>query len=292
MKPGKAQPQLTKKTPQRPAKAVQWWNGSLASALIAAVIGGLIVAGFQILLSHTAKDLTVQVTDEITAQLNQRSATDAGNLHNQITTEVAKGLEPIHTQLESLNQDIGKIKDHLHIARNELPPTDLKSFGPLNSHQFADSLPMLNAELKAAAFRQSLPDPDTLKTLAEKLSHTPETAPDYWPTTLQFITLVSGNVKGAPGPGKPGLVLAGNQEGGIRISPAIVGQIVLLDGGFVGPVRFEHCRIIFTDHEVKMREVSFWNCVFEMPTTSAPSDFLKRSVRALLASNLTEIKST
>jgi hypothetical protein len=265
----------------------------LLDTTVGCVIGGLIVAGLQELSSHLSKDTTVQIADEITRQLNQRSVLDAQNLHNQIATETAKQLEPFHREFETINQDIGRIKDRLHIAKNTPPtnvPEGFRRFAPMNLERFAASLPVLNAELKAATLKQSRPDPETLKILTEKLRHTSETAPEYWPTVLRFISFASVSAKNVPPEGQPNLTVANNN--GFMSLGTVQNKIVSLDGGDLGPTRFEHCRIIFTEHQVLMRGVEFVECVFQMPSTTSPNDYLKKSARQLLASNRTKIEST
>ena len=65
---------------------------------------------------------------------------------------------------------------------------------------------------------------------------------------------------------------------------------IILDGGDIPGSRFENCRIIFTQNPVKMKDVKFINCVFEMPVTDAPSPYLKSTSQFLLASDLSSVE--
>ena len=95
---------------------------------------------------HFNADSKRDITDEIGRQLNQRSSDDEANLNNRISSEVARQLLPINSGLQGLSIDIGKIKDHLHIAKNEAPnaPGSLDAIKNLDDRQFADSLPDLH----------------------------------------------------------------------------------------------------------------------------------------------------
>ncbi len=61
-------------------------------------------------------------------------------------------------------------------------------------------------------------------------------------------------------------------------------EVVLLDGGDVGNIRFEHCRIRFTNNAVRMRNVVFVGCVFEFPVSDDPNPYLKTAAEKVLAS--------
>jgi hypothetical protein len=69
----------------------------------------------------------------------------------------------------------------------------------------------------------------------------------------------------------------------------IKGKVVLLDGGELVNTRFENSRIIFTQDPVHLKNVTFVDCVFEMPITDTPSEPLKRESQQLLASDLRSV---
>lgn len=101
--------------------------------------------------------------------------------------------------------------------------------------------------------------------IAQRLAHTDEGTPDYWPTAVQFIRFASSKFNpDVPPPGKPTVVFAHNI--GFGFSGTYKNRVVLLDGGDLGPnVRFENSRIILTENPMRMRGVQFVNCVFELP---------------------------
>jgi hypothetical protein len=130
-----------------------------------------------------------------------------------------------------------------------------------------------------------------LRAIAVKLQHTDENSPEYWPTVLRFIHIASaaGSPK-APPPGSPINIRLTNVGLENQALPPRLG-VVLFDGGSATNFRFEDSRIIFTEHPVQLRNVTFINCAFEMPDMSAPTPYIKNAARELLASNLTAIPS-
>jgi hypothetical protein len=174
-------------------RAVDWWNRPLVSAIIGGLvvlaIGG-IVGGIWV---HASRDSATLIADEITRQLDQRAGKDADNLSNRISAEVGKQLGPIHQQLEGLNQDIGKIKDNLHIALAHPPRSlSLQAFVGMDPKAFAASLPQLRKELEQAS-PQSVPRPDEtlVRAVAQKLGQANSGASEYWPTVGAMITYTS-----------------------------------------------------------------------------------------------------
>jgi len=121
---------------------------------------------------------------------------------------------------------------------------------------------------------------------------TPETSPDYWPTVLQFIQFASSArtvSADVPPAGPPDVVLSNVRCTHVVHCIVASHRRILLDGGDIPGSRFEKCRIIFTQNPVKMRDVQFINCLFEMPVTNNPTPYLKDAARQLLASNLTSL---
>ena len=160
-------------------------------------------------------------------------------------------------------------------------------FQDLGEESFAKSLPQL---------RNALINPNPEKTvdhqafllIARKLQSTNVNAPQYWPTLTEFIRFVSSRTtKNVPPPGKPTITIANNRGGpiGLRFKH----EIVLLDGGDLGNAVFQNCRIIFTEHPVRMFGVSFKDCVFDFPENDHPNPYLKKVMTQLLASNFSAI---
>ena len=205
----------------KPRRGARLMNRPLVIGAGSALLSGLLILATSEFLTHRAKDLNTQIADEITRQLDQRANKDAENLNNRIAAEVGKQLEPIHQQLEGLSQDIGKIKDNLHIAQVKptAPPiqpqqggSPLQVFAGMDLKRFTASLPLLHKAVLQAAPLGALQDIVLLRSIADKLRHTSEDSPDYWPTLMQFIRFATAG--SVAHPGKTTIRLSNNTIGG------------------------------------------------------------------------------
>jgi hypothetical protein len=173
--------------------------------------------------------------------------------------------------------------------------------GPRLAKTFSEDAKRRNlhatADILHEARDQSLRAPniaDSLYRVKQELLALPETTPGYWNLVLSLISDGSSIIDGGslvPPPGKPTLSISRNAGYGIHF-PTVTYQIVLLDGGDLGPITFKRCRIIFTENQVRMRDVNFVNCVFEIPVIDHPNNYLRNTAMQLLASNLTAIKGS
>ncbi len=178
----------------------------------------------------------------------------------------------------------------LQLTAMESPSKALDEIKNLKGKAFTNALPALSLVTEQPILEVK-PDDSTLHQIAQKLYSADESVPDYWKTVLRFITFVGSRANpNVPPPGPPTSIFSNNNGFGVHIPP-IKNQVVLLDGGDLGPIRFEHCRIIFTKHPVQMNNVDFVDCVFELPDSSSPNEYIKRVTKELLVSNLTKIKS-
>ena len=132
--------------------------------------------------------------------------------------------------------------------------------------------------------------PETLTSIAVKLRQTSETTPDYWPVVLRFIPFASSIMaKGAPPPAQQPRVLSDILSVGLMRGIREFGKTILLDDGYLGNGEFTNCRIIFTPNAVRLTNAHFKNCVFELPNTDPPNNFIKKVSRILLSSNLSSV---
>jgi hypothetical protein len=202
----------------KPEEKASKWNHPWAVSLGSAVIGGLLVFGATTLFSHSAKDRRSEIADEVRGQFNG----DASNQNARVAAEVGRQVAPIHQQIETLSQDIGKIKDHLHIARNEppalpkpftdktqeppfqvaIPPVEktppapviapetpsLQAFAEMDPKTFARSLSSLPVTIRNT---RSLPDNGLLISISRKLNQTDQQTPDYWKAIEAMINFRS-----------------------------------------------------------------------------------------------------
>jgi hypothetical protein len=182
-----------------------------------------------------------------------------------------------------------KTTDRLDIIERTLrgirASQDLREISRLDQSNFDKSLPVLQKVLD-----QSSPgvqaSQEALREVADRLRKTNPESADYWPTVLKFLTVASAGLAppDVPSPGEPTIQIAHNR--GISVG-GVSRQVVLLDGGELVNSTFENSRIIFTKDPVTFHNVIFVNCVFQLPVTNSPNDYLKKASQILLASNLT-----
>ena len=182
----------------------------------------------------------------------------------------------VGVQLADLSKQVAEIEGELkRMSLNRLVSADQETF--------AASLPELK---RAMAQPVSYVSRNTLETLAEKLRKTPESSPAYWPTVLQFLQFASSGIPGVP---PHGSMLLASSTGGSTLnfgSQVLTGVSILVDGGNLIGGKFVRSRIILTDNPVHMENVTFIDCLFELPAVATPNPSLKNFAQVLLASNL------
>jgi hypothetical protein len=165
-------------------------------------------------------------------------------------------------------------------------PEVLSELAQMAPEEFAQNLPALRKAAEHTLANAAL-SPATLLELSGKLKATDSSAPDYWPTVLQFIQFASRGVNPTVQAGLRRIAI-GNNGGFPRFGTIADGEVTL-DGGELGRTRFEKSKIIFTEHEVKMRDVSFEDCVFEFPSTELPNPYLRSLGHAILEAGIKNV---
>jgi hypothetical protein len=209
-----------------------------------------------------------------------------------VDKHIQNALKPVNTNIRSISGDIRAIKATLDAWKPFIAPEVIKNSTSLNREDFEHSLPRLNAAMRELTSVKASISPQTVSGIAEKLRATPESSPDYWPTVLQFIQLASASIVPAtdlPPPNAPYTEMRSIYCQGSGRCMVASYKNILLDGGNIPNSVFEHCRIKFTTHPVGLKGVQFIDCVFEMPTSETPSQYLKKSAQTLLASNLNQV---
>jgi hypothetical protein len=175
----------------------------------------------------------------------------------------------------------------LDLRAAQSPGAVLKDLNRADRATFTEALPALR-KISEQPVSTVKPDPATLREVIYKLRTVDESTPDYWPTVLRFIEFASAGMSpDVPPPGKPTSMAIGNIGEGVSLS--LSHEVVLLDGGALEESRFTNCRIMFTEHPVKMRNVAFINCVFEMPVSATPTPYLKHAAQELLVADLRSV---
>ncbi len=241
----------------------KWLVGSgIASGMLLVALATLLLPIYR---SHSAYDLKNAINDRIEDKVGK----DLRSLEKDVAS--------VKATVEQINRDLASPR----AARS------LREIGALDQKEFPKALPSLRKALEQPA-SEVRPDQGVLGKLMRRLRNVDESAPDYWPTVLQFIQFASAGLSaGAPAPGPPQIMIRSN-KGFANLGP-ITNTVVLLDGGDLGYTTFVKCRIVFTEHPVRMRNVMFVDCVFEMPKTDNPNPYLRRASQALLAANLKSV---
>jgi hypothetical protein len=170
------------------------------------------------------------------------------------------------------------------------PGKALEDISQLDEKRFAKALPQLQ-EITERPFPVPPPSPPTIREVARKLLSIDERSPGYWPTVLRFIQFASAGLSpDVPAHGPPTSSFTNNVGFGLAGMINISHEVVLLGGGDLSATHFDHSRIIFTEHPVHMRNVTFTDCVFEMPISAAPNQYLKNASRALLTADLNSVQ--
>jgi hypothetical protein len=196
-----------------------------------------------------------------------------------------------YTEFRTHTQDrLEHIESDMRILRAPIQPREiLKEISRLDQKQFAQSLPALRKaqEQPVTDIKPLAPD---LQMIAEKLKHTDPNAPEYWPTVLQFLHFSTAGIStGVPPPGTPFLFASHGGRGGLVLDHmTFKGMNLLLDGGSISDSTFENSRITFTENPVKLSNVVFINCVFDLPVSDNPNPYLKDAARTMLASSSLE----
>lgn len=174
-------------------------------------------------------------------------------------------------------------KTLLTLRASDSPAAVLTEISELSDQRFAANLPALQ-KVAEQRVEEVKPTPPILHTVARKLLVVDERSPNYWATVLQFIAFASSGLSpDVPPPSGPRTIISRN----IGLSlPKISHEVVELDGGELFNTTFENSRIIFTENPVKMVNVTFTNCVFELPVSNNPNPYIQNASRSLLASTL------
>lgn len=148
------------------------------------------------------------------------------NQNARIAAEISKQLAPIHQQIEVLSQDIGKIKNHEHIADFKTPvfpgsvppggPSPLQKFAGMNQEAFAASLSELYSDIHSVSLKQAKPNDETFRAIATKLRQTNQNFPEYWPTVLRFLELATARNSSQVPPSTAGIYV--RSEGSRNLS--------------------------------------------------------------------------
>ena len=174
----------------------------------------------------------------------------------------------------------------LELRAAQSPAPVLKEISNLSPEQFVKALPALRRVAEQPPSNVQ-PVQSVLQDVARKLLGVNPLTPDYWPTVLRFIQFASAGLSpDVPRHGPP--TLYASQNKGLSLG-VISRAVVQLDGGELVNTRFEHSRIIFTNDPVLMRNVTFSDCVFELPISDRPIPYVQQAARRILASSLNSI---
>jgi len=202
---------------------------------------------------------------------------ELSGLRRDINADTAGQLKPLNDKMISLDVTLRMLR----IPGNSAAV--LKELSSLDPAEFAQNLPVLK-KITEQLTEQTIASPETLQRVASNFLQTQSNVPGYWPSALRFLQYASLQASpGVPPPGAPRLIFSHNIN--LSLSP-IENTVVKLDGGSITNITFRNSRIIFTEDMVQMKNVTFINCVFELPISDQPTPYIQRAARVLLAENL------
>jgi hypothetical protein len=183
------------------------------------------------------------------------------------------------------NARLSKIEEELDQIRAEQASEALNSLSRLSVAQFSKSLPELRRLASSTTTALKL-NPESVRSISQRLRQVPESSPEYWPAVLQFIKFASAGLSPkVPPAGHPMFAFNGIRH--LHIEQSF--SVILLNGGELENSVLTNCRVIFTNKPVEMHNVRFINCVFEMPISSDPNQYLRHASQQLLASNFESV---
>jgi anti-anti-sigma regulatory factor len=232
-----------------------------------AIIGGVIVAIAGGIQAHLAHDSKQDIANEINRQLS------SDVVKNQISVEIGKQLVPMNDRLVQLSEDIGKIKDNLHIAK-------------------ADPLPTIGKQLRTLE-SSSRPTAEAVAVIAKSLRVVDSHTRGYWPTVARLINLQAKVKAGKPLPARivqffPTCIDIGTFDKDIKID--LLGNYqcaINLDNVSISDSTISNALVYFSG-TVKLSNVRFTNCVFVVSLQKVPTEPAKRLAEELLASAATQ----
>lgn len=205
------------------------------------------------------------------------------NLRELVKGDTAAEIEPIQRQLDRIQ---GKLSDLSSLSSAET----LEKLSRSGPQTLAASLSQLHRAIQESPEKVNA-KPQTLQAITRKLRTISSASPDYWPTVLKFIQFASHSMVKPSNVPPPGRYIIISQIHCKNVAHCLVisHRAVELDGGSIPGSIFDHCRIKFTNNPVGLAGCQFKDCVFEMPTSQAPSPYLKHAARSLLAGNITDV---
>lgn len=126
---------------------------------------------------------------------------------------------------------------------------------------------------------------DELKEVKGKLSVADRSTPQFWPTSFQIINLLSQSSSNFDVSNKPQMLIENNF--GIVIEGRPPGTRFLLKGTNENVVINDG--VITFDPNVRLKNVTFINCIFVLPVVQIPSKHLQEIGNALLRSDISHV---
>ena len=204
------------------------------------------------------------------------------DFHDSVKNDVAEQLVEPKADLKVISASVQKIDGEMDVLRPLIQDLLKRNIKAGVAH--------LDKEVEMARKERRPVSPLLVSYLQTALQQTPDSSPDYWPAVLQFISVATAGLS-------PEVPARNDDHYDFKIVGAkdtsIVGEshkVILLDGGSLVNSRIYNSRIVFTENPVKMTNVMFINCAFEIPVTTKPSPFLKRATQLLLAQDLKSIQ--
>jgi hypothetical protein len=184
-------------------------------------------------------------------------------LDQHIDQHIRSAIEPVQTNTQRIGEQANRIEGKLSVLQAQIVTLKYSSSprGELKTHH------------------------DELKDVKNSLAAAPRDTPNFWPTTFQIITLLSRTTFDIEPSKKEEYILdtiVG--PGAFNVAP---GARILLKNS-IENLTFRDAIVRF-DPSVRLRNVTFINCVLILPVEQNPSKPIQEIGNTLLSSDLTNV---
>jgi hypothetical protein len=221
----------------------------------------------------------------------------------QIKLQVADSLTGPRSDISVINQKLSNIEGQLSVLAPLITQLTIRKQATSSQQEFEKALPQVKSALYSARQDKVSIEPKIITDLQHKFESAKQSEPNYWPAALEFISYHSSALEGGrldwltlP------LCKTGNFDTAtmqpldpdyhplgppVPIANMKVQQCALiLDGKDISKMTFENCLVFYHGGNVKLKDVTFRNCLFDFRIENAVSPDGEKLASALLAADI------